>query len=139
MTRRRTKLARQVEERAHGRCEYCRMFEAMQGTTFHLEHTIPSSHSGPKTADNLAWACPHCNLCKGTRQSAIDPDSSQTVPLFNPRVDAWEEHFFWHGHELVGKSATGRATIAALNLNHPRRIFIRQAEGSIGEFPPPTD
>jgi len=31
----------------------------------------------------------------------------------------------------------GRATLLALNLNHPRRVLIRQAEELFGLFPPP--
>jgi hypothetical protein len=34
------------------------------------------------------------------------------------------------------RRATGRATIAALDLNHERRIRIRQAEQMFGLFPP---
>jgi hypothetical protein len=34
---------RQVEDRAQQRCEYCRMHQALQGATFHVEHIVPSS------------------------------------------------------------------------------------------------
>jgi hypothetical protein len=33
-------------------------------------------------------------------------------------------------------TAIGRAMIEALNMNHERRIFIRQAEELFGLFPP---
>jgi hypothetical protein len=67
---------------------------------------------------------------------AIDVETGLTVPLFNPRQDVWDEHFTWQGLELVGQTPVGRATIALLDLNHPRRVFIRRIERGIGEFPP---
>src|SRR5436305_14229547 len=78
---------REVEARAGQRCEYCRMHQALQGATFHVEHIVPSSTGGSDELTNLAWACPSCNLKKSNRLSAIDPDTEAEVPLFNPRTD----------------------------------------------------
>ncbi len=36
-------IIHQVEERAEDRCEYCRMHQALQGGTFHVEHIVPSA------------------------------------------------------------------------------------------------
>jgi hypothetical protein len=33
-----TEFGRQVEQRAVGRCEYCKMHQTLQGATFHVEH-----------------------------------------------------------------------------------------------------
>ena len=44
--------------------------------------------------------------------------------------------FTWAGTHLIGKTPAGRATVAALALNHPRRIRIREAEARFGLFPP---
>jgi hypothetical protein len=129
---------RTAETRAAGRCEYCRMHQALQGGTFHIEHTDPSVAGGPDTADNLAIACPTCNLRKGPRTSAPDPRTGQSAPLFNPRRQPWRDHFEWTGFHVVGKTPTGRATIVALDLNHPRRLRIREVEQSVGLFPPPA-
>lgn len=129
--------ARQVEARAAGRCEYCRMHQSLQGGTFHVEHIVPQSRGGHTWLDNLAWACPSCNLHKANRVAAVDPDTRNQVPLFHPRVDHWHEHFGWYGYRVVGRTPIGRATVAALSLNHPRRIQIRQAEELFGLFPPP--
>jgi hypothetical protein len=68
-----------------------------------------------------------------------DPESGDKVPLFNPRSHSWNEHFAWDDYQIVGMSAIGLATIAALELNHPRRIRIRQAEQIFGLFPPECD
>jgi HNH endonuclease len=128
---------RQVFARAGNRCEYCRMHQSLQGATFHIEHIIPQSIDGLETADNLALACPSCNLGKSDRVRVPDPDTDREVPLFNPRRDRWVDHFAWQeGWRVVGLTPSGRATIAALNLNHPRRIRIREAEEWFNLFPP---
>ena len=69
---------RQVIARARGRCEYCRMHQSLQGATFHIEHVSPQSAGGADTPDNLALACPGCNLAKSNRMSVADPDTGRT-------------------------------------------------------------
>lgn len=49
------------------RCEYCQMHQSLQGATFHLEHAVPRSAGGTDELDNLALACPSCNLHKADR------------------------------------------------------------------------
>jgi HNH endonuclease len=132
----RAEFERQVAGRAEDRCEYCRMHQALQGARFHLEHVVPSSRGGVTDLDNLAWACPGCNLRKSDRIEAVDPDTGVASQLFNPRSQAWRDHFVWDDYQIVGLTATGRATIAALDFNQPRRIRIRQAEQTFGLFPP---
>ena len=113
------------------------MLQALQGATFHVEHIIPRSRGGDSAMDNLAWACPGCNLHKSDRVEAPDPLDGQPVRLFNPRIDRWPKHFRWESHQLVPLTAIGRATLVALDLNHPRRLRIRLAEELFGAFPPP--
>ena len=128
---------RQVIARAKNRCEYCLMHQSLQGATFHIEHVVPQSAGGPDTADNLALACPSCNLGKSDRVRVIDPQTEQEVPLFNPRADRRADHFAWDEEwRIVGLTPTGRATVAALNLNSPRRVRIREAEEWFDLFPP---
>jgi hypothetical protein len=127
---------RLVEARAGGRCEYCRMHQALQGATFHVEHIIPISHSGLSEPDNLAWACPGCNLRKSDRILLADADSLVSVPLFHPRRDRWSEHFRWQGYQVVGLPPVGRATVWALDLNHARRLLIRQPKSCLPGFLP---
>jgi HNH endonuclease len=132
----RGQMEREVSQRANGRCEYCQMHQSLQGATFHLEHIVPKSHGGTTQLDNLAWACPACNLRKSDRMDALDPDSGLSVSLFHPRAHSWHEHFAWDDYQIIGLTGTGRVTIAALDLNHDRRIKIRQAEQMFGLFPP---
>lgn len=129
-------IQRQIHWRAAGRCEYCRMHEALQGATFHLEHILPRSRGGTSSLENLAWACPRCNLCKSNRVEAYDPQTGQFVLLFNPRVDRWRDHFQWAGYRIVPLTPIGRVTAAVMDFNHARRIRIRQAEEKFGLFPP---
>ncbi len=129
-------IVKLIRERAMNRCEYCRMHQSMQVATFHIEHVIPLAAGGTSSPDNLALACPTCNLHKSQRINASDPQTSKIVPLFHPRLDQWEEHFGWSGHEIVGKTPLGRATVAVLDLNHARRLKVRAAEETFGLFPP---
>jgi hypothetical protein len=128
-------LVRQVFLRAESRCEYCRMHQSLQGATFHVEHIVPCSKGGLTNLDNLALACPTCNLKKLDLTESSDPDSGASVPLFHPRRHSWNEHFRWNGYQLIGLTVQARATIALLDLNHPRRMLIRESEARFGLFP----
>lgn len=129
-------LACAVRARADGRCQYCLMHESLQGATFHLEHIIPRCQGGLSVLENLALACPGCNLHKAGRISAIDPATGDFVPLFHPVMQPWVKHFRFSGDRIEGLTAAGRATVEALNLNHPRRRRIREVEAAFGLYPP---
>jgi hypothetical protein len=112
------------------------MHQDLQGATFHVKHIRLSARGGSSEPDNLALACPGCNLRKSDRVDATDPESGAVVALFNPRTDSFAHHFRWNGLRILARSATGRATITTLGLNDHRRILIRQAEALFGLFPP---
>ena len=128
-------LSRAVRERARGRCQYCLMHESLQGATFHVEHVIPGSKGGESTLENLALACPGCNLHKADKTTASDPLTREQVALFHPLQQRWSEHFRFNGHEMEGLTGIGRATVALLDLNHSRRQRIRQVEETFGLYP----
>lgn len=111
-------LARLVRQRANDRCEYCLMHQALQVATFHIEHVVPIAAGGSEDYDNLALACPSCNLRKSDRVVATDAASQAVVPLFSPRAYSWDDHFAWSGYEVTGKTEIGRASIDVLQLNH---------------------
>jgi hypothetical protein len=67
---------------------------------------------------------------------ATDPDSGEEWPLFNPRTQRWAEHFQWDAERIVPRTATGRATLAALALNRPLILAIRREEAARGRHPP---
>jgi len=125
-------LSRAVRARAGARCQYCLMHESLQGATFHIEHVIPQCQGGRSDLENLALACPGCNLHKGSRITAIDPATGQDVRLFHPIRQLWSDHFRLKGYQIEGLTAVGRATVDALNLNHSRRQRIREVEEAFG-------
>ena len=117
-----------VRRRAGNVCEYCRIpQEATPLIPFHIEHIVPKQHGGGDDPDQLALACDRCNAYKGPNLTSIDPESGDIVPLFNPRQDAWKDHFSFRGSVIAGRTPTGRATVGLLNMNHPRRVKLREA------------
>ncbi len=128
-------LRRRVIERADNRCEYCGLSQLGQVATFHIDHVIPRSADGETSLDNLALACVSCSLRKGPRQIVTEVETGRMVPIFNPRTDRWHEHFRWEGVLLIGLTASGRATTAALALNRPLMLEIRREEVLLGRHP----
>jgi hypothetical protein len=120
-----TDIRRLVIDRALNLCEYCRLPQEGQEATFHIDHIVPFTSGGSSTPDNLALSCVSCSLRKGAREAVMDPDSGQTVELFHPRQQEWEQHFRFVGPRIEGLSVVGRATVAALAMNRPAAIDIR--------------
>ena len=121
-------VRRRVVARADGGCEYCRVAAASDVASLEMDHTVPLRHGGPTTAENLAWACYHCNLWKGPCIAAVDPAGGRAF-LFDPRRDAWDEHFAMRAGEIFGRTPTGRATVAFLKMNAPSRLAVRREPG----------
>jgi hypothetical protein len=129
------RLEKLVWRRAKARCEYCLLPQALSPATHEIDHIIARKHHGPIDAGNLALACFFCNSCKGTNIAGIDPESGRIVRLFHPREDQWKRHFEWNGPLLVGRSRSGRATIAVLEINHPEFVAWREILIREGTFP----
>jgi hypothetical protein len=125
-------LRRFVIRRAANVCEYCGLSQQGQEAMFHIDHVIPRMAGGATDTENLALARVSCSL----RKAAIAPHSGNEVPLYNPRCDDWQAHFQWQGVTLLGMTPTGRATIAALRMNRPMILAIRQEEAAPGRHPP---
>jgi hypothetical protein len=126
--------------RKNNRCEYCKVSQMGQVATFHIDHIIPVVAGGKTVVENLALACVSCSLRKGARQAIPDPQSQQMTLIFNPRQQLWREHFAWRELHIIGLTATGRATIKALNLNRPKMLAIRAQEIlNIAGSPSPLD
>lgn len=132
---------RTIFDRAKGCCEYCRSQASFATQSFTAEHIIPVYLGGKTTLDNLALACFGCNGHKSTKTSALDPESSRSVPLFHPRQQRWSEHFTWNDNFtwLTGLTATGRATVLALHLNREELIDLRKVLYMVGQHPPDVD
>ncbi|MGZ3300064.1 MAG: HNH endonuclease [Isosphaeraceae bacterium] len=128
-------IKRSVRDRACHRCEYCRLPQAAQPyVTFHIEHVLPRKHGGSDDPSNLALACERCNAFKGTDLSGIDPDTGQVERLFDPRTQVWADHFELRGALILGRTSTGRATVAVLGMNEDRRVLLRAEILTLGEF-----
>ena len=126
-----------IAERARGRCEYCRSPVDFATQSFSVEHVIPVSRGGETTLDNLALACPGCNGHKYTKVEAPDSVEGTLVPLYNPRLQRWQDHFRWNEDftRIVGVTATGRATVSALRMNRPGVINVRRVLFAVGLHP----
>lgn len=130
------RLRRLVIQRAANRCEYCGLSQEGQEATFHIDHVTPLAAGGETVAENLALACVSCSLRKAARQTAVDPQTGKEAALYNPRQDTWREHFRWDDVHLVGLTATGRATVAALDMNRILIVAVRREEAAVGRHPP---
>jgi HNH endonuclease len=91
----------------------------VSGYRFHLEHIVPSAQGGSDAPGNRALACATCNLAKADRTVGVDPRTRAEVGLFNPRTQAWEEHFRWAADDqtIIGRTPMGRATVVTLDMN----------------------
>lgn len=131
-------LRRRIAEHARHRCGYCLTSQKITGMHLDVEHIIPEARGGKTEEDNLWLACPDCNEFKGDRLEGIDPFTEEVVQLFDPRHQHWIDHFAWTaaGDEIVGLTAIGRATVAALKLNRALLIDARRMWVKVGWHPP---
>ena len=131
-------LVRAVTERASGQCEYCRCLTGFSSDPFAVEHIIPEARGGATDTANLALSCLGCNSFKGAFVTGRDPATERDVLLFHPREQRWAAHFAWTPDttELIGMTATGRATVVCLRLNRLGLVNLRAALRHFGVHPP---
>ena len=132
------KLRSRVAAQARFRCGYCQTQEVVSGIPLTVEHIKPIARGGTDDEENLWLSCRLCNEAKGTLVEFLDAETGQVVPLFNPRTQLWDEHFTWDETAviIIGKTAVGRATIAALSLNNELRARSRAIWVEAGWHPP---
>lgn len=123
-----------VLQRAHGRCEYCRLPQDASQVTFEIDHIRPRKHHGLSVIGNLALSCVYRNGYKGPNLSGIEPKTGRLTALFNPRRHNWGYHFRFDGGTLIGRTAIGRTTIDVLRINLPNLVAIRQVLMEDGLF-----
>jgi 5-methylcytosine-specific restriction endonuclease McrA len=131
------RLRQQVIERAQGRCEYCQTQQVIV-VEMEIDHIVPGSVGGETALENLCFACVGCNGFKLDYQVGIDPETKQEVALFNPRTQPWSAHFRWseNGQQIIGTTATGRATVVRLRMNRDGVVEARQRWVAAGWHPP---
>lgn len=119
---------RRVSELAQHRCGYCRCSETETGIPLEIDHITPEAAGGSSSEENLWLACVMCNKIKGVQMHARDSNTGRSVRLFNPRKQAWQDHFKWSadGTEIIGKTPCGRSTLTALQLNRSLLVIARR-------------
>lgn len=131
-------VRRRVAEMSQYRCGYCLTAQRIIGPLLEIDHIVPQARGGTDEEANLVLACPMCNSHKADRQEAVDPETLLVVRLYNPRTDVWQDHFTWieDGAVIRGQTPTGRATVAALAMNHPDMVAARRLWVRAGWHPP---
>lgn len=129
---------RRVAAWAKWRCCYYQTQTAVVGDALEIDHIIPVAAGGASEEDNLCLACSDCNEAKGAKVTAVDPQTGIDTPLYNPRQQAWAEHFSWDEDNcvIIGLTAPGRATVAALQLNRSLIVKARKRWVMVGWHPP---
>ncbi len=134
-------LRRRVVAESRNQCAYCHSLTLITGARPVIDHIIPEATGGKTTWDNLCMVCHSCNEFKGAQVEAKDPLTDEQVALFHPRRQQWNEHFCWSedGSAIVGLTPVGRATVVALNMNHPNIVEARRRWAIVGWHPPQED
>lgn len=126
-----------VSGRAAHRCEYCHAPEVVFNLPFEVEHIQPQSEGGINEDSNLALACRSCNLFKGVQVTGFDEVTQTTARLFDPRSDAWLDHFDVEADTGIirGRTEIGRATAMRLRMNREVQLIARISWMELGLFP----
>jgi hypothetical protein len=134
-------VERRVRTAARNRCGYCLSPQHLVMARLEIEHIIPISKGGSNDESNLWLACPLCNRYKSNKTTETDPETGETVRLFNPRTQEWFEHFQWteDGVRIVGRTPTGRATVAALHLSDDPDALVVRSYWVLAGWHPPDD
>jgi len=94
-----------------------------------VDHIVPRSKGVTDDEENLWLACHSCNLFQSDQTHGHDPLSGRRVRLFNPRRQHWKRQSRWSDDGafiIIGRTACGRATVAAPNLNNLVAITVRR-------------
>lgn len=110
------------------RCCYCNMCENTITTPFHVEHFIPEKEfEGRKDSlltdyRNLMWACPKCNLSKGSKYSGnfMESDEIENELFYNPEKTDYNTIFYRNELGAIDSDdPKGRQMIRSLKLYRP--------------------
>lgn len=134
-------VERRVRTAALNRCGYCLSPQHLVMARPEIEHIIPLAKGGTDDEANLWLACPICNAHKSDKIDAIDPETNARVPLFNPRIQIWSEHFAWTdgGLSILGLTPIGRATTLALHLHDDVDAMVVRSYWVLAGWHPPKE
>lgn len=127
-----------VRHEATNRCGYCHSQQQFVLGILQVDHITPKASGGSDDEENLWLACSMCNNAKRAQTHAVDPLTGRRVRVFNPRKQRWQRHFRWSsdGVRILGRTASGRATVAALNVNNLISVTVRKKWIEAGWHPP---
>ena len=128
-------MRRLVIGRAARRCEYCLIHEDDTYFGCEVDHVVSEKHGGLTVVENLAYACLVCNRYKGSDLGSILVPSGDLIRFFNPRIDAWSEHFAFDGVAIKPLTAIGQVTERIFRFNVVERLMEREALRVIGRYP----
>lgn len=133
-----TAVRKRVREQSKDRCGYCLSEQRYVMGRLEIDHIIPQARGGTDDESNLWLSCRMCNGFKGAQITGHDPISKRQVKLFNPRTQRWSRHFRWSadGTQVIGRTACGRATVIALQMNNYLAVMVRREWVGAGWFPP---
>jgi hypothetical protein len=127
-------LRRLVAQNSDGLCEYCLIQESDTYLGCEVDHIISEKHGGPTELANLANACVFCNRAKGTDIGSVT-QLGTFCRFFNPRVDAWGDHFELDGVRIKPRTDIGEVTARILEFNTVERLLERQALSLVRRYP----
>lgn len=128
-------LVAEVNARAGGLCEYCRI--SIDDTYFggEIDHIRSVKHGGLSEPSNLALACQPCNRNKGSDLGSYPESSPNLIRFFNPRTDIWDEHFSVDTDaKIIPKSDIGVVTTTIFRFNDYERLTERLGLIEIGHY-----
>lgn len=128
----------EVRQECKNRCGYCLVPQELVSYKLEIEHIFPKGKGGSNEKENICLACRECNLKKSVKTYGFDTVTARQVRLFNPRGQHWNRHFEFDESltEIVGKTACGRATVLALQMNSEWQTTARKFWILTSKFPP---
>lgn len=130
------RLRTQVVTRANSRYEYCLLHQEDEPIYPHeIDHVIAEKHYGQTIDTNLALACFYCNRYKGSDIASVDPLTEKIIPLFNPRMQEWYQHFVLDGPLIVPLTRSGRVTVRLLQMNRAKIVQRRSYLSQLKRYP----
>ena len=131
-------LRRVVAEWAGFTCEYCLIHEDDAYLGCEVDHIVSEKHEGQTVAENLAFSCFCRNRHKGSDIASRNSHTGELVRLFNPRADAWAEHFQLRGGRIEWRTSIGEVTARLLKFNELDRTSEREELKARGAYPSPA-
>lgn len=119
-------IARLIQQRAAGKCEYCLRPELLSFISYEVDHIVARSHGGHDGLENLCWACISCNARKGPNLSSMDWETSSVTDLFHPRRHAWSDHFELAEGVVLSRTSIGRVSVSLLKMNTDAAVQSRK-------------